>query len=173
MSIFDSLKGMLGLGGGQSNVSGTPQSSATDGLLGSLASKFNLDNMNKGELLNKIKTGSANLGREATRMALQLYYVLRADTTPKMDKALIGFCLAYQFMPNLLDREKVGPILALADNALALVVVYKKMKKNVTPEVEQQADEQLTKWFGPKTTVEPQVVTATETTETPEAPAQE
>lgn len=127
-----------------------------------------VDRLVQGDMWNKIKTGSKTLGRETTRMALELYFVMRSPNTPKMDKIIIGVALGYQFTPGLLKKEDVGPILALVDNAITLAIAYKRVKKHVTPEITAQVNAQLAQWFdgqqpttasepAPAPTVEPQI----------------
>lgn len=119
-----------------------------------LAKKLGADNMLNGlnldGLLEKIKSGSGKVGKETTRLALQLYYVLKAPTTKTLDKVIIGAALAYQFMPDLMPRDKWGPILSLVDNAITLAVAYNRVKHNITPEINVQVDEKLAQWFAPK-----------------------
>ena len=75
------------------------------------------EGLSSGDLLNKIKTGAQTAGREATKISLECYQVMTAETTPTVDKVIIGAALAYQFMPNLMNRDNFGPILSLLDNA--------------------------------------------------------
>ncbi len=100
-----------------------------------------------GNLLDKIKAGAQTAGKEGTRLALQLYHVLQAETTPMVDKVIIGAALAYQFMPNLMDKDSFGPILSLLDNAITLAIAYNRVKAHVTPEIDTKVNEQLAEWF--------------------------
>lgn len=119
-----------------------------------LAQKLGADKMMNGlnfeGLLEKIKSASGTVGRETTRLALQLFYVLKAPTTKTLDKVIIGAALAYQFMPDLMPRDKFGPILSLVDNAITLAVAYNRVKHNVTPEINAQVDEKMAQWFTSK-----------------------
>ena len=98
----------------------------------------------------KIKEASMKVGRATTRVMLQLYYVLRADSTPKEDKLIIVGTLAYQLLPKDLISTKVLGLLGLTDNAAALLVAYRKMKRHITPQIDMQVDETLDRWFGPR-----------------------
>lgn len=119
-----------------------------------LAQKLGADKMMSGlnfdGLLEKIKSASGTVGRETTRLALQLFYVLKAPTTKTLDKVIIGAALAYQFMPDLMPRDKFGPILSLVDNAITLAVAYNRVKHNITPEINAQVDVKMAQWFAPK-----------------------
>ena len=120
-----------------------------------------VDRLVKSDMWDKIKSGSKTLGRETTRMALELYYVMRSPNTPTTDKVIIGVALGYQFTPGLLKKEDVGPILALVDNAITLAIAYKKVKKHVSPEISAQVNAQLAEWFDgvkPATSTEVQPV---------------
>lgn len=95
-----------------------------------------------------IKKYAKVAGREATRIVLELYYVLRSPDTPVLDKTIIISALAYQLLPNdLMSRKKAG-FLGLLDNGAALAVAYSRTKKRVTPEIEIQVNAVLNQWFG-------------------------
>jgi uncharacterized membrane protein YkvA (DUF1232 family) len=80
---------------------------------------------------------------------------MTAETTPTVDKVIIGAALAYQFMPNLMNRDNFGPILSLLDNAVTLAIAYNRVKTHVTPEIEDKVNEQLVQWFPNEKTEEP------------------
>jgi len=105
------------------------------------------DGLKSGAILDKIKGGAQTAGRETTRIALELYHVMQAETTPTLDKVIIGAALAYQFLPNLMDKENFGPILSLLDNAVTLAIAYNRVKKHVTPEITTKGNDQLAQWF--------------------------
>lgn len=104
---------------------------------------------NPDQLWQYIKQYAVKAGREATRMVLELYYVVKAPTTPVMDKTIIVGALAYQLLPKgLLSRNKFG-ILGLADNVVTLAIAYNRVKHRVTPEIKTQVEDTLNQWFGP------------------------
>ena len=105
------------------------------------------EGLTSGALLDKIKTGAQTAGREATKVSLECYQVMTAETTPTVDKVIIGAALAYQFMPNLMNRDNFGPILSLLDNAVTLAIAYNRVKAHVTPEIEEKVNQQLVEWF--------------------------
>lgn len=101
---------------------------------------------NGGVFLNKIKELSANCGVETTKMMLELYYVMTSDGTSKFNKIIIGLAFAYQFLPNdFLTRDDYGA-LGFLDNAAALYIAYKRVKKSVTPEIAQKVEDTLKSW---------------------------
>lgn len=108
-----------------------------------------LDKLGNSEhILGEIKSYAKKAGKESTRMVLELYYVMKSPKTPVMDKTIIGAALAYQILPkDILSTKSLG-IIGLVDNAAALILAYKKVKKRVTPEIRSQVDATLSLWFG-------------------------
>lgn len=104
---------------------------------------------NPDQLWQYIKQYAVKAGREATRMVLELYYVVKAPTTPILDKTIIIGALAYQLLPkDLMSRKNFG-ILGLADNVTTLAVAYNRVKHRVTPEIKTKVEDILNQWFGP------------------------
>ena len=102
------------------------------------------------QLWQYIKIYATKAGREATRIVLELYYVVKSPHTPALDKTLIIAALGYQLLPDdkkLLSREKYG-LLGLLDNGAALALAYNRVKTRVTPQIEAQVDAILNQWFG-------------------------
>lgn len=101
---------------------------------------------NAGQGLGYIKKQAAKGSLETTRMMLELYFIMMDDNTSKMNKLIIGAALAYQFLPNdLFSKEDYGA-LGYLDNAAALYLAYKRMKRSVTPEIKQKVDDTLAEW---------------------------
>lgn len=99
------------------------------------------------KLQEKLKPYAKKYGRMAAKPLLELFYVLRQDSTPTGDKVIIALALAYVLLPtDLLPLKKFG-LLGVLDDALSLNVVYKKMQKNITPETTFQVEMTLDKWF--------------------------
>lgn len=101
------------------------------------------------QLWQYINIYAAKAGREATRVVLELYYVVKSPHTPALDKTLIIAALGYQLLPDdnkLLSREKFG-LLGLLDNGAALALAYNRVKTRVTPQIEAQVDAILNQWF--------------------------
>lgn len=100
-----------------------------------------------GELfLEQIKKLSVNASKETTRLMLELYFVMTSDKTSKFNKIVIGAALAYHFLPNdFMSKDDYG-IFGVLDNAAVLYFAYKRVKKNVTPEIEKKVDDTLAAW---------------------------
>ena len=95
-----------------------------------------------------IKDYAKKGGRAATKVLLELYYVMKDKNTSGSDKFLIGAALAYQVLPtDLLPKSRFG-LLGFLDNATALTYAYNKVKQAVTPEIESKVEDNLLKWFG-------------------------
>lgn len=107
----------------------------------------NNSNYNLPGLWEKIKDSAKRLGRYTTQKALLMYYVLKSDQTPTAAKVIIYGALAYLVLPINLISAKRHPILGWADEVAAIALAYKKTKQYITPEMEQEAEATLVKWF--------------------------
>lgn len=102
--------------------------------------------LNADKFLEMIKKQSLTSTKEATRMMLELYFVMMSDQTSKFNKFIIAAAFAYQFLPNdYFTKEDYG-VIGLVDNAAVMYLAYKRMKKSVTPEITQKVDEILKSW---------------------------
>lgn len=102
------------------------------------------------QLWNYIKIYAAKGGREVTQTILELFYVMKSPNTGIIDKTLIGAALAYQLLPeDLIPRDKFG-WLGFLDNGVTLAFAYNRVKKLVTPQIENQVNVMLDQWFGPE-----------------------
>ena len=100
------------------------------------------------QLWKYIKTYASKSGREACRIVLELYYVVRSPHTPALDKTIIIAALGYQLLPNdVISRERYD-LLGLLDNGAVLALAYNRVKTRVTPQIEAQVDAILNQWFG-------------------------
>lgn len=104
-------------------------------------------NFNATHLWDKIKEYAKKVGRVGARPVLLLYYVMTDEATPRSVKITVGAALAYLALPFDLISSKKHPILGRTDEAAAILLVYEKVKKHITPEMEKKADETLDKWF--------------------------
>ena len=98
-------------------------------------------------LWEKIKTNAKRFGRFTTKQLLLMYYVLKSKDTPTSAKVVIYGALAYLVLPVNMISQKRHPFLGWADEVAATALAYKKINKHVTPEMEQQAEETLDRWF--------------------------
>ena len=100
------------------------------------------------QLWQYIKEYASKAGCGATRVVLELYYVMKSPQTPTVDKTIIIAALGYQLLPNdLMSRKKFG-WLGLIDNGVTLAIAYNRVKKRVTPQIEAQVSAILNQWFG-------------------------
>lgn len=113
----------------------------------SMTMESNTSNFSLPELWEKLKDNAKHLGRFTTKKALLMYYVLKSDTTPTSAKAVVYGALAYLVLPINLISVKRHPILGWADEVAAIALAYRKIKQYITPEMDQQAEETLDKWF--------------------------
>lgn len=107
-----------------------------------LAGKLDLDLM-----LEKIKDCGKALGRTSIRPLLSLYFVLKSPDTPRSDKLLVVTALSYLILPIDLISARRLPVLGWIDEAAAITIAYKKVKKHITPEIESEVENLLEKWF--------------------------
>ena len=98
-------------------------------------------------ILQQLGSYARRVGRMAARPVVLLYFVLRDPATPKKDKYIVYAALAYVVLPIDLISAKRIPILGWADEAAAIAFAYKRVKKNITPAMEMQADNLLDRWF--------------------------
>lgn len=100
------------------------------------------------QMWNYIQKYAAKGGREVSKTVLELFYVMKSPNTGIMDKTLIGAALAYQLLPeDLMPRDKFG-ILGFLDNGVTLAFAYNRVKKLVTPQIENQVSAIISQWFG-------------------------
>ena len=103
--------------------------------------------INNSALWDRICEYAKKAGRVTTRPVLLLYFVMMSDNTPWKDKALIFSTLSYLVLPiDLLDARKF-PIIGWFDEIASLAVTYKKVCKNITPEIELKVEDILDRWF--------------------------
>lgn len=94
-----------------------------------------------------IQENAGQVGIEATKTMLELFYVLKSPDTSMLNKSLIVAALGYQLLPeDAMPRDKFG-LLGLLDNGITLAFAYNRVKSSVTPEIEQQVNNVLRNWF--------------------------
>lgn len=102
---------------------------------------------NATSILEHIKQQALKGTKESTRMMLELYYVMLSDKTSKFNKLIIAGAFAYQFLSNdFLPKGDYG-ILGYFDNLSILYIAYKRVKKSVTPEIEQKVENTINSWI--------------------------
>ncbi len=105
--------------------------------------KFFSDSYFWKKLQKKVK----KIGMKVTYAALLCYYVLKSPDVSRKDKAKIYGALGYFILPLDLIPDYV-PMMGYTDDLSALLYCLHSIWKNITPEIERQAREQLYRWFG-------------------------
>ena len=98
-------------------------------------------------LTTKLQEYAMKVGRISARPLLLLYFIMVSKDTPKSDKLMILSTISYLILPVDLISAKRLPIIGWIDEAFSLSVVYQKVSKNITPEIERKTDALLDKWF--------------------------
>ncbi len=98
-------------------------------------------------LKEKLQEYAMKVGRISARSLLLLYFIMVSKDTPKSDKLMILSTISYLIFPVDLISAKRLPIIGWIDEAFSLSVVYQKVSKNITPEIERKTDALLDKWF--------------------------
>lgn len=99
-------------------------------------------------LVDKVRPWALKAGRVAARPILQFYYVLQDEKTSNLDRILIYAAIAYTILPMDFIPRSVFKVLGVLDDGVAVMYVYKKVKKNITPEINARVDRTLDEWFG-------------------------
>lgn len=98
-------------------------------------------------LWDKIGEFARNAGRESTRPVLLLFYVMKSKDTSWKDKMMIFSTLSYLVLPiDILNARRL-PIIGWFDEIASLSVAYQKVRKNITPEIEDRVNAILNRWF--------------------------
>lgn len=114
-----------------------------DSTLNSFFSEENLS-----EVWKYIRESAGDAGREAARVVLELFFVMKSPSTSIIDKGIIIASFAYQLLPeDLIPRDKYG-LLSLLDNGVTIAFAYSRVKADITPEISAQVDAILDSWFG-------------------------
>ncbi|MDO5442328.1 MAG: YkvA family protein [Bacteroidia bacterium] len=97
-------------------------------------------------LWGKVSKVAQKAGVKVIYLALLFYYVLKDPMVTRKDKSLIYGALGYFILPVDLIPDAI-PVVGFSDDLAALVAVYVAMKRSITPAIEAQAKEKLSKWF--------------------------
>lgn len=95
----------------------------------------------------KVCEYAKHVGRASVRPVLLMYYVMKSPDTPMSDKILIYSAIAYIILPIDLISAKRLPIIGWIDEIVSLTVAYQKVSRRITPEMKQEADALLDRWF--------------------------
>ena len=104
---------------------------------------------NDNKLWNKLRKVAQKVGRKAVYYVLVLYYLARDPKVPSGMKLKILGALGYFILPlDFIPDVILG--LGFTDDLAALAWALFKIRKYITPEIEQKARERLSEWFGPE-----------------------
>ena len=101
-------------------------------------------------LMDKLRPWAVKAGRAATRPLLQFYYVMDDDNTSVIDRVLIYGAIIYTIVPIDVIPRAVYKFFGVLDDGVAILYVYKKIKNQITPEINLKVEETLNAWFGPE-----------------------
>ncbi|MBE6246791.1 MAG: DUF1232 domain-containing protein [Bacteroidales bacterium] len=100
------------------------------------------------KLLEKMRPWALKAGRVAAKPLLQFYFVLSDESTSTADRMMIYAAIAYTVLPTDLLPRAVYKLLGILDDGVAILYVYRKIKDNITPEIEERVENTLNEWFG-------------------------
>ncbi|MBO4958471.1 YkvA family protein [Butyricimonas sp.] len=103
--------------------------------------------INSSALWKKLSDYVRKAGRASARPILLMYQVMKSPKTSKKDKLLIFAALSYLVLPVDLLPAKRLPVLGWLDEVFSLTVVYQRVCKYITPEMEYKVNHTLDKWF--------------------------
>lgn len=98
-------------------------------------------------LMTKLSRVAKKLGIKIIYPVLLLFFLLKSPNVPIKKRAAIIGTLGYFILPTDLIPDFL-PLLGYTDDAAALAACIRLVIDNITPEIRQQAKDQLHKWFG-------------------------
>lgn len=107
-----------------------------------------MHNIDYKDILGNLASIAKTLGRSVTKVALCLFYVLKEGNLTSNEKLMVYAALIYILVPGDFLPRRVFHLLGIADDAVALVYVYKKISGRLTPQILQKVEMLLDKWFG-------------------------
>ncbi|MCD8092455.1 MAG: hypothetical protein LUF01_06380 [Bacteroides sp.] len=102
-------------------------------------------NFSMDQLRTKVEEYTKKVGRATGRPVLTAYYVMTADTTPESERTNIMLALIAIVFPTSIE-DLLGQIFLVGKGAAA-VYAYKKIKKYITPQIEDKVEAKLDEWF--------------------------
>ncbi len=102
-------------------------------------------NFSMDEIYTKVEKYIKKVGRTAGRPVLTTYYVMIAESTPKSEQNNIMLALIAIVIPTGIE-DLLGQIFWVGKGAAA-VYAYKKVKKYITPQIEDKVEAKLDEWL--------------------------
>ena len=99
------------------------------------------------DLSQRIKVYAKKAGRVAAKPLLIFYYILKDESLTSKDKMIIYGCILYVISPVSIIPQHVFRLLGVMDEATAILVVIRKVRDKITPEIIQKAEATLAEWF--------------------------
>lgn len=99
-------------------------------------------------LMRKMRPWALKAGRVAAKPLLQFYFVLSDESTSTVDRLMIYAAIAYTVLPMDVLPRVVYKLLGILDDGVAILYVYRKIKDNITPGIEERVENTLNEWFG-------------------------
>lgn len=100
------------------------------------------------EVIKWLKPYAIKVGRVSARPLLQFYYVMTDERTSTLDRILVYAAIIYTISPVSLIPSAIYRLLGVLDEGVAVMYVYKKVKENITPDIECKVENTLNEWFG-------------------------
>lgn len=97
------------------------------------------------EIRLKVEEYIKKAGRVTGRPVLTLYYVMIADTTPESERTNIMLALVAILFPT--SMENLFGQLFMVGKGFAAVYAYKKVKRYITPQIENKVEAKLDEWL--------------------------
>ena len=94
----------------------------------------------------KLNTFARKAGHNLVEKSLQLYYAAESPDTPTWARGVIFGALAY-FVAPIDAIPDVTPGIGFADDLCVLIGAVSAVAAHITPEVKDQADKKMAKWF--------------------------
>ena len=105
------------------------------------------DSFDSDRLFKKIGDVGKVAGSNVVYMVLVLYYSLLGKDVPLKDRAMVLASLGYFISPIDFIPDLLG-VVGFTDDFAVLMLVFRKIRDNITPEVHLKAKERLSEWFG-------------------------
>ena len=99
-------------------------------------------------ILTTLRQFAVKAGRVAARQALRLFYVLKEGDLTSNERVLVYAALIYVLIPGDLLPRRIFHVIGLVDDAAAVAYVISKVRKKITPAIEQRVEMKLDEWFG-------------------------
>ncbi len=102
-------------------------------------------NLTLDEIHLKVEEYIKKAGRATGRPVLTIYYVMTADTTPESERTNIMLALVAIVFPTSI--ENLFGQLFMVGKGFATVYAYKKIKRYITPQIENKVEAKLDEWL--------------------------